>query len=215
MTEEVVDPAPEPAPEPEPAPPEEAPPEDPHESPERSSRRAIVIAAIVVGALLTGFFAWGATRYSKAQGDLDDIERVRQVAGEFGAATLTYDYRDLAPFKRRMNAYATGTFRRQLQEGLKGLETLITQLKSRSEATVKRIYVSEIDEHGASALVVVEARAQNGEDPPRTLEEAYIELQLVKVDGRWRIDGVSTLDLGQAAAGPAVPGAPATTTTVK
>lgn len=207
MTDEGVEPPPEPAP--------EAPAPEPETPPERSSRRAIVVAAIVIGAVLTGFFAWGATRYAKTQGDLDDIEQVREVAGEFGATTLTYDYRDLAPFKRRMNAHATGTFRRQLQEGLRGLETLITQLKSRSEATVKRIYVSEVDEHGASALVVVEARAQNGDDPPRTLEEAYIELQLVKVDGRWRIDGVSTLDLGQAATGPTVPGAPVTTTTIK
>ena len=162
---------------------------------------------MVIGALLTGFFACGATRYSQTQGDLDDIERVRQVAGEFGAATLTYDYRDLAPFKRRMNAYATGTFRRQLQEGLKGLETLITQLKSRSEATVKRIYVSEIDEHGASALVVVEARAQNGEDPPRTSR------------GRHRVTAGKVMSLPstaehpgsrQAAAGRLWPGAAAT-----
>ena len=177
----------------------------------QSSRRPLIIVAIAVGALLTGLFAWGATKYSAAQRELDDVEAVRAVAGGFGAATLTYDYRDLRPFERRMNAPATGTFRRQLREGLGGLETLIRQLKSRSEATVKQIYVSEIDDHTASALVVVEARAQNGDDPPRTLEAAYIELQLIKVGGHWRIDGVSTLDLGQASGGPAVPGVTTTT----
>lgn len=174
-------------------------------------RRVLVLVAIAVGALLTGLVAWGATRYSNAQGKLDDVEAVRRVAGDFGAATLTYDHRDLRPFERRMKAHATGTFRRQLQDGLDGLKSLITELRSQSVATVKQIYVSDLDDGSAAAIVVVEARAKNGDDPERTLEAAYIELQLLKVGKRWRIDGVSTLDLGGASSGPSVPGATTTT----
>lgn len=187
----------------------------PVEAPPPPSRRAYVLAAIVVLALITGVFAWGATKYSATQRELDDVDAVRNVAGQFGAAALTYDYRDLPSFERRMRAPATGTFRRQLQEGLGGLEELIRQLRSQSEGTVKQIYVSDIDDDSAAALVVVEARAQNGDDPPRTLDAAYLELQLVKVDGRWRIDGVSTLDLGGGSANPPVPGVTTTTTTAK
>jgi hypothetical protein len=167
----------------------------------QSNRRVVVLVAIVAGALVTGLLAFVATRYSAVNSELSDIRAIRRVTGEFGAASLTYDYRDLGPFEKRMKAHATGTFRRQLGEGLGGLETLIKQLKSRSEATVKQVFVSDVEESSASALVVVEARAQNGHEPPRTLDAAYIELQLVKVGSRWLIDGVSTLDLGQAISG--------------
>jgi hypothetical protein len=171
-----------------------------------------VVVALVVLTLLTGLFAWGATKYSSVNRQVNDVTDIRRVAGDFGSATLTYDYSDLTAFERRMRLHATGTFKRQLDEGLKGLTTLITQLKSRSEATVKQVYVSDIEDRSASAVVVVEARAQNGDAAARTLDAAYIELQLVKVGKRWLIDGVSTLNLGSGGAAPAVPGAATTTT---
>ncbi|HZN12876.1 MAG TPA: hypothetical protein VFB78_01300 [Acidimicrobiales bacterium] len=186
--------------------------EQPAPEPRPNRRVGQVVAVIAALTVLTGVFAWGATKYSSVNGQLNDIEAIRRVAGEFGATTLTYDYKDLPSFDRRMRAHATGTFKRQLGEGLPGLKTLITQLKSHSEATVKQVLVSDIDEHSASALVVVEAKAQNGDAPARTLDDAYIELQLVKAGKRWLIDGVSTLDLGQGSSGPAVPGVTTTTT---
>ena len=178
----------------------------------RNRRRVAIFGGVLVAAAVTGLFAFGATRYADTRGKLADIGAARSVAGDFGAATLTYDYRDLKPFERGMEAHATGTFKRQLTGGgLSALEALIKQLKSTSEATVKQVYVSEIGDHSVSALVVVEARAKNGDAPARTLDAAYIELQLVKVSGGWLIDGVSTLDLGQAASAPSVPGAPTAT----
>jgi hypothetical protein len=185
----------------------------PGAAPDRGRRRTVVLAGIAVLAILTGVIAWGATRYSSVKSDLDDVSAIRSVAGDFGAAALTYDYRDLKPFEARMKAHATGTFRRQLGDGLAGLTALITGAKSSSEATVKQIYVGEVQDHAASAVVVVEARARNGDEAVRTLPAAYIELQLVEVGGRWLIDGVSTLDLGQAVSG-ASGAAGATTTTV-
>jgi hypothetical protein len=177
-----------------------------------SRARLVVVVAILAGTLLTGLFAFGATRYSAVHRQLDNIDGVRKVAGDFGAATLTYDYRDLKPFERRMRANATGSFKRQLTDGLPGLEALITQLKSVSEATVKQVYVSDVEAHSASALVVVEARAKNGDAPERTLDAAYVELELVKAGGRWLVAGVSTLDLGQGSAAAALPNAGTTTT---
>lgn len=200
---------------PEPAPSETSPepqPETPPEEEPRSRRRLFVIGAIVLAALITFAFAFGATRYSAARSDLDDISAIRSVAGDFGAAALTYDYHDLAPFRRRMRAHATGTFKRQLSDGLSGLETLITTARSQSEATVKQIYVSDVDGHSSSAIVVVEAKAKNGDAEARTLPAAYIELQLVKTGGRWLIDGVSSLDLGSAVPGASLPGTTTTTT---
>jgi hypothetical protein len=176
-----------------------------------TTRRTVILAVIAAAAVLTGFFVWGATKYSNAQGELDDVAAIRRVAGDFGASALTYDYRDLVPFRRRMQAHATGTFKKQLGDGLAGLETLIASAKSVSEGTVKEIYVADVDGTTSSAVVVVEARARNGDAAARTLPAAYIELQLVKTGGHWLIDGVSSLDLGQGSAASPLPGATTTT----
>jgi hypothetical protein len=61
-------------------------------------------------------------------------------------------------------------------------------------------------------VVVVVARAKNGDAAARELPEAYLELQLVKTGGHWLIDGVSSLDLGQAVPGASLPGTNTTTT---
>ena len=172
----------------------------------------MIAAAVAAVAVVTGLFAWSASRYSKVNGQLDDIAAIRQVAGGFGHAALTYDYRDLAPFRRGMTAQATGAFKKQLRDGLTGLETLITGLKSRSQATVKDVYVSEVDDHSASAIVVADARVTYADGAPKTAPGVSIELQLVKVGGRWLISDVSTLDLGRAVTGDTTP-APGTTTT--
>ncbi len=191
-------------------PPAEPPEPEQPEPPARSSRRVWIALAIAALVLVTGLVGWGAASYSRVNGELNDIEAIRRVAGEFGDAALTYDYRDLASFRQGMNAQATGTFRRQLRDGLGGLEALITELKSRSEATVKEIYVSGVDDESASAIVVADARVQYGDAAPKTAPSVSIELQLVKVGGRWLIADVSTLDLGQAVS---APGAAETTTT--
>jgi hypothetical protein len=177
-----------------------------------SRGRATVAIGIAVLTLATALAVWGGTKYAATARQLDDITSVRRVAGQFGAAALTYDYKDLKPFEQRMRANATGTFRRQLGDGLTGLETLIREAKSQSEATVKQIYVGEVEAHAASAVVEVEARAKNGDAAVRTLPAAFIELQLVKAGGHWLIDGVSTLDLGQAVSGTSAGGT--TTSTI-
>jgi hypothetical protein len=193
------------------APPPPDPPPDPPPVAEALSRRrwlGLAVAALIV---LTTAFGWGAARYSSVNRQLNDIEAIRRVAGGFGDAALTYDYRNLRPFRDGMNAQATGAFKRQLRDGLGGLEALITELKSTSEATVKDIYVSEVNDHAASAIVVADARVQSGDTAPRTAPGVSIELQLVKVGRRWLIADVSTLDLGRAVSGAAAPGASTTT----
>jgi hypothetical protein len=180
-----------------------------NETPSRARWVVLAIAALV---LLTTAFGWGAARYGTVNRQLNDIEAIRRVAGGFGDAALTYDYRDLRPFRAGMNAQATGAFKRQLRDGLGGLEALITELKSRSEATVKDIYVSEVNGNSASAIVVADARVQSGDAAARTAPGVSIELQLVKAGGHWLIADVSTLDLGRAVSGPAASEATTTTT---
>jgi hypothetical protein len=179
---------------------------------ERSVTRRWVVLGVAALVLLTAGFGWGAARYARVNGQLSDVEAIRRVAGQFGDAALTYDYRDLRPFRAGMNAKATGGFKRQLRDGLGGLEALITELKSTSEATVKEIYVSDVNNRAASAIVVADARVQSGDAAPRTAPGVSIELQLVKVGSHWLIADVSTLDLGRAVSGGDT-GASTTTTT--
>jgi hypothetical protein len=185
----------------------------PAEDAARSRRRLAVIAAIAVVTLVIFLIAWVAGSYGRVNGKLDDIDAIRRAAAEFGDAALTYDYTNLKPFRDRMSAHATGTFRRELRDGLGGLESLITQLKARSEATVKEVYVGPVEDHAASAIVLADAKVRYGYAAPKTSSDVSIELQLVEVDGAWLIADVSSLDLGRALGTGGAAGASTTTST--
>ena len=77
---------------------------------------------------------------------------------------------------------------------------------------MKSVFVSEIEDDSASAIVVVDAVTRIGDKPPQDLPGSYLELALDKVDGRWKVADVKVLEGGPVAA-PAAAGAATSTTT--
>jgi hypothetical protein len=196
--------------------PESSAPIEPAAEPEPVRRRptgriAAIIAAVV---LLTALGAFVAARYADTNRQLDDIRGARRVAGAFGAAALTWDYQHLDVYEKAIKTLAVGTFRREFTDAQGGLEAMLATVQSRSEGTVKQVYIGEPDGHSVSALVVVEQRGQVKDGAVQTAT-SYVELSLVKQGSHWLVDGVSNLEFG----GSAPPGqlgaaGGATTTTV-
>lgn len=115
----------------------------------------------------------------------DDRREIERVSGELAAALLTYDFEDLDASRDRVLARSTGKFRKEYEEAFEsGLRTLLTEIQASSRGTVTDIFVGDIDDSAASS----------------------IQLDLVEVGGRWRVDGVTNLTFGRdSAAAPADP----------
>ena len=54
---------------------------------------------------------------------------------------------------------------------------------------------------GEATVVTVVDLAADGPSGPRTVADTYLRLSLVRVDGEWRVDGVTSLNFAQAPAG--------------
>ena len=157
------------------------------------------IGAAVLGILLAGDDDGVATRETS----------LRRAAGEVAEALLTYDYRDPDAHRDGVLALATGSFRSEYEDAFdEGLRELITQVEASSEGFAKEVYLSAIDEERGEAIVVADV-TRDGAGGPRTLFDVYMLLTFVEVDGAWKVDQVTDLNLSQQGSG--TPGAGTTT----
>jgi Mce-associated membrane protein len=185
---------------------------------EPSARRAGLVLAVtlaVVGAVVAA--ALGLVLAARDTGD-PRSDAVRSAAGTFGAALVTYDYREPDVHRDRVLELATGSFRSEYEDAFdQGLAEIITEVEAVSEGFVDDVYVSAIDEERAEAIVVVDIEHQ-GSGGARSLADVYFLLALVEVDGTWKVDQVTDLNFDAAggdagSTDPASPGAPDPTTT--
>ncbi|MDP1820700.1 MAG: hypothetical protein Q8K58_12545 [Acidimicrobiales bacterium] len=157
------------------------------------------VAAAVLGVLAAG--------NDDGAGGSDSL---RSAAGAVGEALLTYDFNDPDAHRDGVLALATGSFRGEYEDAFdQGLAQLITEVQATSRGFVKEVYVSEIDEERAEAVVVADVE-RDGAGGPRTLFDIYVLLTFVRVDGEWKVDQVTDLNFAEAGADP---GATATPTT--
>lgn len=149
------------------------------------------------------------------RGDDSELDALRQTAGSFGAALVTYDYRNPQAHRDAVLGFATGSFREEYQDAFdQGLAQVITEVQAVSTGYVKDVYLSAVDEERAQAIVVVDIEHQ-GTSGANTLYDVYFRLTLVNVDGTWKVDQVTDLnfDTGGASAGSTGGSVTATTTT--
>lgn len=175
----------------------------------RRGRRALVALAaglFVASVALAALAAVLATRLEAERAGHRDVE---QVAGQFAEALLTYDFNNLEAAKRRVLSLSTGKFRKEYEQAFAGgLDVLLQETKATSTGTVTDVFVGSIEDGSATAIAVANAVAEGTAGTKRTVA-SYIQLDLVRVGGRWRVDGVTNLNFGRDAG--QVP--PAATTT--
>jgi Mce-associated membrane protein len=170
--------------------------------PATGGRRLTVITAVaVVFALLAVGLAFVAVSLERELSDersgraerAEDRRQVEQVAGRFSEALLTYDHEDLEGARERVLELSTGRFRSEYESAFAGLEAMIETTEARARATVRDVFVSGPDGETAQAITVVDS-AVEGVAGPRRVLDTYIRLELVKRDGRWLVDGVTSLN---------------------
>lgn len=171
-------------------------PGSPAAAPPRRSWLGPAIAFVVLLAVLTVAVVAAVQRQELAA-ERDDRREIERVSGELAAALLTYDFEDLDASRDRVLARSTGKFRKEYEEAFEsGLRTLLTETKASSRGTVTDIFVGDIEDSTASSIVVANAVA-DGTSGRRASLASYIQLDLVEVGGRWRVDGVTNLTFGR------------------
>ena len=169
------------------------------EEPPGPRRRTWVLPVLVFLAVLAILSAAVVATVQRQElaAERDDRAEIERVSGELATALLTYDFEHLEASRDRVLARSTGKFRKEYEQAFdSGLRTVLTETKAKSRGTVTDIYVSEIDDKAASTIVVANAVA-DGVAGRRASLASYIQLDLVEVGGRWRVDGVTNLTFGQ------------------
>lgn len=149
---------------------------------------ALAVAVAVLAVLLAA---------DEGDGRLADV---RRAAGTFGEALVSYDYKDPNAHRDAVLALSTGSFRDEYQDAFEqGLAEIITEVEAVSTGFAKDVYVSELGEADAQAIVVLDVEV-TGVAGPRTQRDLYIRLTFVEVGGEWRVDQVTDLNFDPARA---------------
>ncbi|WP_043638947.1 hypothetical protein [Nonomuraea candida] len=165
-------------------------------------RRAKVLgalAAMLVTALAaTAVLQWMAAARAQDAGARLESERalrleVSGAAAAFSRALLGYDYRSLQSSRSALAAQATGDFLATYDAAFGGaMAQVIVKLKATAQATVREVYVADVDEATARAIVVVDQQV-NTSEAIRSVKDSHLKISLVKEKGTWKIHDVTVL----------------------
>jgi Mce-associated membrane protein len=203
------------------SPPVADPPDDDVAGEPRRARRGWLLPAVlaVVALVAVGFggFQW---RHAHDLGDREQVRtEVGRIAGLFGEALLSYDYNDLATARDRVLTHATDRFGQEYTTAFTGgLETAITKLQATSTATVRDVYLADVERDTARAIVTLDSEVRSTAGTRRTVS-SYLDMALVHQNGEWKVDSVTsvaaldqtTTPTGTDSSTTTVPGAPTTT----
>lgn len=124
----------------------------------------------------------------------DDLEDLRQAAGRFGEALVTYDFHDPEVHRDAVLSMATGSFREDYEDAFdQGLGQVITEVQAVSNGTVNDVYLSSVEDDQAQAVVSLRV-AVSGTSGERTIPDQYVLLTLIRLDGTWKVDQVIDLN---------------------
>ena len=166
-------------------------------------KRRFPLAAVlaVLFALVAVLLAFVVTSLNRELDEERSSRRdVADVAGRFSEAILTFDADDLEATKERVLSLSTGDFADEFEASFGGLAEMVETASSSARATVQDVFVGDVADGEATVITVVDLAA-DGRSGPRTVADTYLRLSLVRVEGEWRVDGVTSLNFAQAPAG--------------
>ncbi|GAA3806568.1 hypothetical protein GCM10022226_28330 [Sphaerisporangium flaviroseum] len=151
-----------------------------------------VTAALFAAAVTAGVLQW---REANALAEERAARMaVSTAAGQFSRYLLTYDYRDLQTAREQVLALSTGDFLKTYDEAFinGALQSVIIKLKAVSTASVRGVYVGDVGEARAEAIVPVDQQVTSDAGTRRVLG-TYLDLKLSLEKGVWKVDEVVTL----------------------
>ncbi|NRQ33971.1 hypothetical protein HII36_19250 [Nonomuraea sp. NN258] len=159
-------------------------------------------AMLVTAVAATAVLQWVSA--SRSQDALARLEAERTArlevagaAGAFATTLLSYDYQNLQATRSTMAAQATGDFLATYDEAFGGVMTqVIVKLKAVAKTTVREVYVADVDEGLAHAIVVADQQVNTAE-AIRSVKDSHLKITLVKEKGVWKVKDVTTLGVAK------------------
>lgn len=184
------------------APVEEAPEEAvvPEPTPVARSRRWPLVACVVLAAAALVLALLGLQQHNALQAERDRDRQLRDVSARTVAALTSYDYQHLDDWKKAVLANLTGKFQTDFESSVAGFEQVYIAEHNRATGTVQGVWIGEVADGKATTVVLVQFTVTSLTGT-HTLQP-YVQLTLLKVNGRWRVDdGQLAIDTGGGASG--------------
>ena len=157
--------------------------------------RPALVRATVAGALVGSVVTAGLQWYQADRAAKRDAERqeVRARAAAFGEALLSYDHTKLQDARNRVLGLASDDFAKTYDEAFTGgLEGVITKLKANATATVRTVYLGEIESGTAKAVVVMDSEVKSTAGTRRVLG-SYLDMRLTRSGDDWKVTEVTSV----------------------
>ncbi|MFE3451757.1 hypothetical protein ACFXJ8_22815 [Nonomuraea sp. NPDC059194] len=157
-----------------------------------------VLALVLATAGVTAVLQWiSADRLQSRLAPLEHDRLLRlEVSGAasaFATTLLSYDYKDLQTTRGKVIAMTSGDFLATYDEAFGGpMEQVIVKLEAVSKATVREVYLSELDDASAKALVSVDQQVTSKE-AVRNVLGTHLKLVMIKQKGVWKVSDVTVL----------------------
>ncbi|OLT11994.1 hypothetical protein BJF79_04160 [Actinomadura sp. CNU-125] len=165
----------------------------------RARRRGLLVRAAVAVVLVAAVVTAGLQWYRADQAAQEEAARsaVKEQAGEFGQALLSYDHEHLQDARNRVLSLASEDFAKTYDVAFTGgLEGVITKLKADASATVRAVYLGDVDESTARAIVVMDSEVRSSAGTRRVLG-SHLDMRLTLKDGQWRVTEVTSIGAAQ------------------
>jgi Mce-associated membrane protein len=158
----------------------------------RRGRVLLALAVLVAIAAVAGIAALWTSR-ADLRSEVDRRDEVASVAGRFAEALLTYDHEDLVASRDAVTDLATDRFAAEYVDAFNaGLGVQIEALEAVSSATVREVFVARFVGNTARAIVIADSEIVSSAGS-RGAVGTYLDMTLVRLDGQWRVDDVTSV----------------------
>jgi len=185
----------------------------------RPGPRWPLVACALLAAVAVAASLFALQQRNRLQADQALNRELRDVSGQTVAALTNYDYQHLDQWRAAVMRNLTGSFQNTFKSSLSGYEQVYVAEHNRGTSTVEGVWVGQ--PNGGQATTTVLVRITVTSLTGTHTIEPYVQLTLLKVGGRWRVDDVQyTIESGTGAtssgsgAPPAAPTTPSTTTSI-
>lgn len=155
--------------------------------------RWLLVALVAWGLVMSVIAGWSFLRADGLADERDDRRAAASVAGEFASATMSYDHRDLDGSLAAVTDLATTEYAETYQNAFfEELQPVVDELRARGRVHVRDVYVSDVSDGTATAVVSFDAviRSTIG---TRRLAGSYVRVDLVEEGGTWKADDLTFL----------------------
>ncbi|MFG2121072.1 hypothetical protein [Streptomyces sp. NPDC048710] len=147
--------------------------------------RPLGVGLVAATVLTTVLSVWLGLRLSDQRAADQRRQDVLAAARQSALNFTSLDYRHYGRDSGNVLKGATGDFKKQFAAQTAQLTRLVAQNKSVSEGQVLEAGIVRSDERSARVLVVADSKVTNTAAPEGQARTYRLQLDLVRVDGRW------------------------------